>query len=211
LKNVKAILSDWGNVAVYFDNDRTAARLAPWSGRPFSEVRHLLFRSPHSPCIAYEKGRMSTWEFREFARHYLRLDEKLDDAVFDEAYSDIFTPNWEVLGLLARARNRGFMITAVSNIDELRHAALRKLGLESFFDRLTLSYRELLAKPSAELMVRALDRSGVAAEEALFVDDIAANLEPARELGIRVHQYADFSGFLKFLSDQGLTDLAMTN
>ena len=53
-------------------------------------------------------------------------------------------------------------------------------------------------------MIRALDRAGVAAEEAVFIDDMHKNLVPAADLGIKVHCYRNFPELCWFLAACGL-------
>jgi HAD superfamily hydrolase (TIGR01509 family) len=78
------------------------------------------------------------------------------------------------------------------------------MGLLSGFDHLVMSWTEGLRKPSEELMVRALDRSGCAAEEALFVDDIEDNLRPAAKFGVATHHYVSFENLERNLETLGL-------
>jgi hypothetical protein len=53
-----------------------------------------------------------------------------------------------------------------------------------------VSAEDGLAKPDPAFFQRCLDRLGVRAEEALFVDDTPANVEAARKLGMTVVHYS---------------------
>ncbi len=57
--------------------------------------------------------------------------------------------------------------------------------LASLFDAVVISYEVQLAKPEPEIYRVALDRLGVPAFDALFVDDRAENIDAARELGLQ--------------------------
>ena len=57
--------------------------------------------------------------------------------------------------------------------------------LESLFDAVVISFEVQLAKPEPEIYRVTLDRLGVPAFDALFVDDRVENIEAARELGLQ--------------------------
>lgn len=62
------------------------------------------------------------------------------------------------------------------------------------FDVLVFSSEEGIAKPAPEIYQRALTRLGVAAPEAVFVDDVPENVAAARALGMAgVHFRQDMS------------------
>jgi epoxide hydrolase-like predicted phosphatase len=52
-------------------------------------------------------------------------------------------------------------------------------------DTVIISAEEGLAKPDERIFHLALERLGVVAQEALFIDDLAVNVEAARRVGIK--------------------------
>lgn len=200
----KAVLSDLGNVVAPFDNSRTFRAIAAETGIRAEQVEHVIMTTCEPLLMEYELGLVDDEMF--YDRLCMRLgvakrDLKRSD--FVRAYCSVFELNNEVLNCWARCRKAGATLVAVSNICPLRHAELMNMGALDLFDRVVVSYRERHRKPSVEIMVRALDRAAVAAEEALFVDDIAANLEPAKELGMITHHFTTNDNFLRFMSKMG--------
>ena len=59
------------------------------------------------------------------------------------------------------------------------------IELAALFDAVVISFEVQLAKPEPEIYRVALDRLGVPAFDALFVDDRAENIDAARELGLQ--------------------------
>ncbi len=59
------------------------------------------------------------------------------------------------------------------------------------FDVMVFSAEEGVRKPNPEIYRRALSRLGVAAEEAIFVDDVLANVQGARALGIHAIHFTN--------------------
>jgi epoxide hydrolase-like predicted phosphatase len=59
-----------------------------------------------------------------------------------------------------------------------------KLGIADAFDTIVISAEDGVAKPDPPIYRIALERLGVKFEEAVFVDDVAENVEAARALGM---------------------------
>ena len=77
----------------------------------------------------------------------------------------------------------------------------RKAGidLDSFFDALFISCEMKMLKPGREIYDEAVRRSGLRADELLFIDDSPRNTEAARGAGIVALDYVqgtDLSGLL---------------
>ncbi len=204
---ITTVLSDLGNVAVFFDQERACGAMAALTGRSAAAVRHAVFRR-YELLHRYCRGEVTTPEFLRIVCARLNIPKASmpDPDALGRAFADVFTPNEPVLERWALLRRAGVTLTAVSNIEELRRLQLDRMGLLARFDHVLVSYEEGLMKPSDEFMVRALDRSACAAEDAVFVDDLAENLPPAAGLGIAVHRYSSVDGLDRFLEAVGLAD-----
>jgi 2-haloacid dehalogenase/putative hydrolase of the HAD superfamily len=74
----------------------------------------------------------------------------------------------------------------------------------SRFRDIVVSAHEGLIKPDPALYRIALDRMGRRADEVLFIDDSAPNIEAARTLGFDVHHFADPAALRPALEARGL-------
>ncbi len=215
MDRVITILSDVGRVAVDFDNDRAARALSLHSRYDAAQIRYLLFHDRYSLCHPFERGLMGPEEFRARVRALLELDNRLTDADFDDAFSDIFTLIGPVVDLWQKLRRRGVPVFALSNVDPIRFQFVAErvshdgVPFRSLFDGFVLSFKEGVAKPDTEIFTRALDRAGSKAEDALFIDDIPAYVEVARGMGIRAHVQKpwDVEGLIEFLAQNGLEEI----
>jgi len=118
----------------------------------------------------------------------LRRDQELllaNARLFDDA-----------IPFLQGLRDRGVTIAIVSNCTENTRPLLVKYGVDALADTLVLSCEVRSAKPAAEIFRCALDRLGVAAEAAIFVDDQASYCAGSVAAGIRAVQIvrADLDG-----------------
>ena len=73
--------------------------------------------------------------------------------------------------------------------------------IKESFDELIISGEVGFAKPDARIYQLALDKMGVQAEQAAFVDDTPANVEAARSLGMQGLVFSDTPQLLKGLKE----------
>ena len=94
----------------------------------------------------------------------------------------------DVLPLLRTLRTRGIKVAIVSNCDENTRDLLVEVGVAALTDVLALSNEVGAVKPAAQIYQYALDKLGVTAEAALFVDNNATFCAGAAALGIQAVQ-----------------------
>ncbi len=91
-----------------------------------------------------------------------------------------------------RLRSAGVLTALVTNNDRTAfEASGPRLPFDEWFDVVIFSSDAGAAKPDRRIFLHALDALGVEAEEALFFDDIARNVDAAKALGIAGHVVAD--------------------
>lgn len=114
------------------------------------------------------------------------------------------TVDTEVAALLRLAR-RSMPVALVSNATTRLEQDLEKLGLADVADVVVNTSRIGYAKPDARVYVEAAQLVGVPVHQCLFVDDTAANVAAARELGMPALHFRRFTDLLDALT--GLTGL----
>lgn len=87
--------------------------------------------------------------------------------------------------LLRELRSRGFRVAGLSNTTPVHLEALPDFPTVALLERLLASCEMGLAKPSREAFTTALGLLDAEPEATLFVDDIVANVEGARAVGMR--------------------------
>lgn len=94
----------------------------------------------------------------------------------------------DAIPFLKETRSRGIKIAIVSNCTEHTRRLLTVLGIDVLVDALVLSCEVGAAKPAPEIFRYALDQLDVAAEDAVFVDDLPDYCAGAVALGITTAQ-----------------------
>ncbi len=96
------------------------------------------------------------------------------DDYFDEVFAYFSKPgSWELypdaVPALRALQARGVELGIISNFDSRLYEILIGLGIDRFFESVTISSFAGAAKPSARIFQRALQKHGVGANEALHV------------------------------------------
>jgi FMN phosphatase YigB (HAD superfamily) len=182
-----ALLFDLGRVVLDIDFSKV---VACWAGHAGCEPAHLAGRFSWRDEFyqRHEKGEISDAEF--FAALRAALGVELSDAQFLDGWNKIFAG--EIPGiaqLLARAAQR-LPLYAFSNTNgaHVEHFSQAYAGVLGHFREIFLSSAIGLRKPDAEAYDHVVKAIGVPAGRIVFFDDLADNIEGARDSGlIAVH------------------------
>jgi putative hydrolase of the HAD superfamily len=115
--------------------------------------------------------------------------ERFDD-FFDEVFELFARPEtWrlypETVAVLKALKDRGVELGIISNFDSRLFAVLRGLGIEEFFETVTISSLAHAAKPSRLIYKQALDKHAVDPDDALHVgDSYDEDVQGARRAGL---------------------------
>jgi HAD superfamily hydrolase (TIGR01509 family) len=117
------------------------------------------------------------------------------DAEYSRAYTRLCE---DTVPFLEWLRSRGVLTALVSNCADTTRAQLEYLGIVPLVDAVVLSCEVGSMKPYPEIYVTALEELGVAAVDAVFIDDQPTFCVGAEALGIRPIQIArdEVSGYV---------------
>ncbi|MFC8448761.1 HAD-IA family hydrolase [Kitasatospora sp. NPDC057223] len=105
------------------------------------------------------------------------------------AWSDLMPRvDQEVVSLLARVREVA-TVALVSNATTRLESDLARQGLGDLADAVVNTSRIGVAKPDPRVYLIAAERVGAPVHRCLFIDDSAANVVAAREVGMAAHHY----------------------
>jgi len=114
-----------------------------------------------------------------------RFDEFFEEVfrVFEDARSWVLYPETE--RVLAQLRDQGFELGIVSNFDSRLFTILRGLGIESYFNSVTISSLAQAAKPAARIFELAVEKHAMDPEEAVHIgDSLRDDVEGAQKAGL---------------------------
>ncbi len=198
---IKAIISDMGQVVLWFDNRQFYRRLSQVSSLDEEEIRQRV-RDHFDLIELFDTGQISAQEF------YLKVinltQANLTFEAFQEAYCDVFSPNYSVIEILKKIKNR-YRLILLSNTDCLRFSFIQQRFPEiMIFDSLVLSYQVGLMKPHPQIYRLALQAAQVEPPEALFIDDLEENIRTAETLGLATILYRPETDLVQALLSYGI-------
>jgi putative hydrolase of the HAD superfamily len=177
---IKAIFFDYGGVIQRTEYQSPRQHLAQKFGMEYEDIDKLVFDSPtakqatigeikeaeHWSAIA-KRFKLGKDELEKFKSEFYGGD------VIDHAFMQFI-----------RSLRPKYTVGLISNAWSDMREYLTKQKLDDAFDTLTISAEVKSAKPEAKIYLHALEQTEVKAEEAVFVDDVSANIEASQKLGM---------------------------
>lgn len=179
------LLFDFGGVLVEFAGPKELGRHLRWPSTPEVILKRWT-ECPHTD--EFERGKLSPVEWAE------RFIREWDvDLTPDEFLTRFTTWSRRVLPgareLLEQLRAR-YRLAALSNSNELHwERNTHELRIIELFEFAISSHEVGLCKPDPQIYQIALERAKVSSPGAIvFFDDLAANVEAAKSVGLRAYQ-----------------------
>jgi putative hydrolase of the HAD superfamily len=193
---IRGIIFDYGNVIAEFHPERFLAAIAPRSSLSPSELKRLFYHDA-SLVVHYESGMIDSEEFFRRVVEACRL--KISQEEFHLAFTNIFTPIPATQSLIKRLKPH-FKLGLLSNTNPWHYEAeIATLEVFPLLDAVTLSYEVGAMKPAEKIYRDALGKLQLKADECVYIDDIAENVEAARRLGMHAIQYVSHEQLLASL------------
>jgi putative hydrolase of the HAD superfamily len=151
-----------------------------------------------------ERGQLSQPAFEQKIAQLLGVQP---DGLIQGLLADL-RPEPLIVEAVARARTAGIRVGVITNSwGTTPYDPYAAYQLDQRFDAVVISNQAGLRKPEPAIYRLATDKLAVPLERIVFVDDIAANLQPAQELGMAVVHHVDPGGTVRELERLlGLSD-----
>jgi epoxide hydrolase-like predicted phosphatase len=180
---IEALIFDIGNVLVPFDWQPFKSRLLEGSVNLTAETE-MEFREL---MVRFDLGEMTGEIFARLATRLIGL--KGSEAKFIAIWNGIFSSNPPMERIIFSLKER-YPLFLLSNTSDLHLAYLmRNYEVLQHFRDGVYSFRAKCAKPERRIFETAVKQFGVQAEKTLYIDDLAANIHAASELGLKTIQY----------------------
>lgn len=183
---IKTIVFDLGNVLVPFDFKPAYARLEPLCAYPAAEIPSRI--RPTDLVWRFETGKVPPEQFFEELAVILEL--KMTYPEFRHLWNSVFLTEPLVPESLVAGLGGRYRLMVLSNTNAIHFPILKEnYPLLRHFDDYVLSYEVGAVKPSAKMFEAAIARAGCGPGECFFTDDIAVNVEAARQHGMDAVQF----------------------
>jgi epoxide hydrolase-like predicted phosphatase len=198
-EKIRAIIFDMGGVIILTCDNSKRIALAEQLGTSIEKLSNLVFSS--DSAIRCEEGEISKNDHWNNILRILGKDPVDDATSYDEAFwsGDCIDKGLiELISSLKKKYRIGLLSNAFKGAREFVNNQFHFLDI---FDITIFSYEVKLRKPDVRIYQLACERLDVSPGEALFIDDMAVNVEGARQAGLKAIQYINNTQIKIQLSD----------
>jgi HAD superfamily hydrolase (TIGR01509 family) len=180
-KKRRAIIFDIGRVLVRLDIAGAMGGLAGMISLTPQETWAAIEHDPR--WHDWQEGRMSP---RDWQLHICRrLGVNLTFEQFSDIWNGVLDPTPLLDGAFLESLSKRYCLAVLSNTDPIHVAELEKrFDFFRFFKHRIYSYVVGASKPSPLIFRAALQACKTTADNAIYIDDIPAYVEAARQLGM---------------------------
>jgi putative hydrolase of the HAD superfamily len=142
-------------------------------------------REARRALVDFECGRLDDGDFETLLASRLGV---APDGLIRGLFGGV-DPEHDMIAAVAAAKAAGVRTALLSN--SWGSNSYDRTSWEELFDETVISGEVGIRKPDPAIYAMAAERLGVTPQEAVFVDDLEQNLEPAREAGMAVVHHVD--------------------
>jgi putative hydrolase of the HAD superfamily len=194
---IEAVISDFGGVlttpliqSFMAFQDETGISMETLG----STMERIAQADGEHPLFELERGRITEAAFLARMADELEVDlgHRPEMHRFGEIYFDALQPNEPMIALMRELGADGYRTALLTNnVREWEPLWRSMLPVDEIFELVVDSAFVGCRKPEPRIYEITLDRLGLPAGSCLFVDDVALNVEAARELGLTAVHYRD--------------------
>ena len=194
--DIQAVIFDLGRVLVNIDNTLLVKKLS--KGLEAADLQELARKTMRDPAmVAFNTGRIGPEEFYWRMCETYRLEP--DFETFKRLWCEIFY-TMDGMEDLVSSLNSRLVIGLLSDTDPIHWEHIQTTW--PWIGRIkkpTLSYEVGVMKPNAAIYLTAARNVATELAHCLFIDDLEANVEGARAVGMQAIRFEDPATLLKDL------------
>lgn len=184
----KAVIWDLGGVILRTENWEPRRRLDEMLGLPEGKLYELVFESDISRKATV--GEASNEDIWMWVGEQLGLSNDELTHVREDFWSGDQIDR-DIVNFIRTQKDQTSMGLLSNGWPSTRHFLEERWQISDIFDDIIVSAEVGVAKPNLPIYQLALDRLGIEAEQAIFVDDFKENIEGALDVGIHGIYFQD--------------------
>lgn len=195
------IVFDLGNVLLFFDYQKVISgfeQIERGLGAKFAEY----YKQNYEVHRKFERGEYSTEQFTSIMLQV--LDNKVSKDDFYRIYSEIFSPNTDLVNVLPVLKEK-YKLIILSNTNSIhQNYGWKQFDFLKYFDKLILSYEVGSVKPEKKIYKVVEAYTGVPPSEHFYTDDILEYVSAGRSLGWDAAQFVNNQKLFREFEDRGI-------
>jgi epoxide hydrolase-like predicted phosphatase len=192
MEKINAVIFDWGGVLI----EDPAPALFKYCANAFG-VSIEQYVIAFDICINdFQTGAVTEKQFWTNITKHLNAPMPKVNFLWTEAFMAAYKPRQEMFSLASRLRKAGCKTAILSNTEKPVVEIINKQKYDAF-NVTVVSCLEGIAKPERKIYEITLDRLGIPAGQALFIDDKQENIEGAKQAGLQTILFKSTEKFKK--------------
>jgi putative hydrolase of the HAD superfamily len=185
---VRNVIFDLGGVVFDWNPDHIVSRVQP-APELRASLKAALFG--HADWRLFDRGALSESELIERLQLRIGATRQEVEAILD-AVRNSLVEKPETLKLIRALQGQGTPLYCLSNMPASVYKHLRQRhNFWDAFSGIVISGEVQMMKPEPEVFLHLLATFNLRAEESVFVDDLLANIESARQVGLHAIWFKD--------------------
>lgn len=185
---VRNVIFDLGGVVFDWNPDHIVSRV-----QPVPELRAALKEAlfGHADWRMFDRGTLTELQLIERLQVRLGASRQEVDTIL-EAVRDSLVEKPDTIELMRALQGQGTPLYCLSNMPASIYAHLRRRHhFWDAFSGIVISGEVQMMKPEPEVFMHLLAAFELRAQETVFVDDLPANIESARQVGLHAVWFKD--------------------
>jgi len=186
LSTIKAVIFDWGGVLIENPTEGILRYcrevLGIGTGCMLAAYRKLI---PY-----FQEGKISEEEFWKGLRRRTGAKGEMPASLWLEAFENSYVEKKDVFSVAHALHGKGCRTGILSNTEKPSRPIMERETYR-IFDPLVLSWEVGSAKPQSRIFEVLIETLSMVPSEILLIDDVAANITAARELGLQGLLFTD--------------------
>lgn len=156
----------------------------------------------HIGSLGYETGKIDTSTLLQEVHKLTSI--QMEEERFHSLWNHTFRENDMMTGFLTALKSQ-YPLFLLSNTNESHWNFLESnFQVSRHFQDLVLSFEVGMMKPQAEIYLHAVEKTGESAENCVFIDDLAINIEAAEKIGLRTIHFQSAEDMVMKLREMGV-------
>jgi putative hydrolase of the HAD superfamily len=202
---IRLFVFDLGNVILPFEDRQISVKLHEVSliKNRFTpdDLFRFLFDGDRGFVNPYEEGRISSLDFFAELRGRYKLDLKFEE--FKDIWNNIFEEDPEVNAIITHLKNKGYPVFLLSSTNELHFSyVMERYPIVHSLDEWILSYEVGAKKPKKKIFDAVFEKTDIARDETLYIDDIKAYVEAAKTYGLQGMHFKNSKDLWELLKEK---------
>jgi epoxide hydrolase-like predicted phosphatase len=192
---IKAVIFDWGGVLI----ENPTEGILQYSREVLGIGAGCMLAAYRKLMPYFQEGKISEEEFWKGVRRRTGAKREMPESLWLAAFENSYVEKKDVFAVAAELYEIGYRTGILSNTEKPARPLMER---ESYriFDPIVLSWEAGSAKPQNKIFEVLIEALSLNPSEILLIDDVAANITVAGELGLQGLLFTDAENLRKDLS-----------